>query len=90
MKNSQIVIVDDSPAILLVMKGMMSELGYENVITCSNPASALANIRRAPDKYSAVFTDLNMPEIDGMTLIKALERWIIGVGYASSLKWKTE
>jgi len=72
MKNSQIVIVDDSPAILLVMKGMMSELGYEDVITCSNPASALANIKRSPDKYSAVFTDLNMPDIDGMTLIKEL------------------
>ncbi|WCP68235.1 EAL domain-containing response regulator [Vibrio tubiashii] len=72
MKNSQIVIVDDSPAILLVMKGMLSELGYDNVVTCSHPASALANIKRSPEKYSAVFTDLNMPEIDGMTLIKEL------------------
>ncbi|MDC5853547.1 EAL domain-containing response regulator [Vibrio europaeus] len=72
MKNSQIVIVDDSPAILLVMKGMLSELGYDNVVTCSHPASALANIKRSPEKYSAVFTDLNMPDIDGMTLIKEL------------------
>lgn len=72
MKDSQIVIVDDSPAILLVMKSMMSELGYENVITCSNPVAALNNIRRAPDKYSAVFTDLNMPEMDGMMLLKEL------------------
>ncbi|KJY83259.1 diguanylate phosphodiesterase [Vibrio galatheae] len=72
MKDSQIVIVDDSPAILLVMKGMMSELGYENVITCSNPAAALSNIRRSPEKYGAVFTDLNMPDMDGMTLLKEL------------------
>ena len=40
--------------------------------TSSNPKKALDFIRNQPQKYSAVFTDLNMPNIDGMEVIKQL------------------
>lgn len=72
MKHKQIVVIDDSQAILMVMKTMLLELGYTNVVTSSNPKKALESIRNQPHKYSAVFTDLNMPEIDGMEVIKQL------------------
>ncbi|MBW3695079.1 EAL domain-containing protein [Vibrio sp. T187] len=72
MKQKQIVVIDDSPAILMVMQSMLQELGYTNIVTSSNPSQALSHIKQHPEKYSAVFTDLNMPEIDGMEVIKQL------------------
>ncbi|USD67853.1 EAL domain-containing response regulator [Vibrio sp. SCSIO 43136] len=72
MKTQNIVVIDDSPAILLIMRSMMAELGFDNIVTSSCPKTALAHIRKSPQRYSAVFTDLNMPEIDGMSVIKEL------------------
>ncbi|WP_070963432.1 EAL domain-containing response regulator [Vibrio sonorensis] len=72
MDNQQIVVIDDSPAILLVMRSMLQELGCSNVVTSSNPMKALEKITKSPERYSAIFTDLNMPELDGMSLIKEL------------------
>lgn len=72
MKEKQIVVIDDSQAILMVMKTMLLELGFANVVTSSNPRKALDLIRNHPEKYSAVFTDLNMPDIDGMEVIRQL------------------
>ncbi|MGD8110052.1 EAL domain-containing response regulator [Vibrio sp. TRT 17S01] len=72
MKNEHFVVIDDSQAILVMMKSMLAELGYNNVVTSTHPLKALDNIQRHPNKYRAVFTDLNMPEIDGMEVIRRL------------------
>ncbi|WP_152442393.1 MULTISPECIES: EAL domain-containing response regulator [Grimontia] len=67
-----ILVVDDSEAILLMVRSLLSEIGENNVHTFSNPYKALEELRRAPNKYDIVFTDLNMPSIDGMAVIRAL------------------
>ncbi|MBD1555792.1 EAL domain-containing protein [Vibrio sp. S9_S30] len=72
MKQKKIVVIDDSQATLMVMKTMLLKLGYPHVITFSSSKKALESIRSSTHKYSAVFTDLNMPEIDGMEVIKQL------------------
>ncbi|WP_394246748.1 EAL domain-containing protein [Vibrio profundi] len=72
MKQKHIVVIDDSPAILMVVKSLLAELGFLHVVTYSNPRKALSEIKANPEKYSAVFTDLNMPDIDGMEVIKQL------------------
>lgn len=72
MKQKHIVVIDDSPAILMVIKSLLAELGFLHVVTYSNPRKALSEVKAHPELYSAVFTDLNMPDVDGMEVIKQL------------------
>ncbi|WMN61312.1 EAL domain-containing response regulator [Pseudoalteromonas xiamenensis] len=74
MQNSEtrIIVVDDSPAILLVMQAIMTELDVTNATMCNSAIDALALIKKRPLGYDAVFTDLNMPEMDGMEFIRQL------------------
>lgn len=72
VKVNKIMVVDDSQAILMVMKAILTELGVTHISCCSDATQALQKIRQAAHQYDAVFTDLNMPEIDGMELIRQL------------------
>ena len=70
--NRHILIVDDSQAILVVMQAILNELNVHNVTTCLDANEALEKVKKTPHLYDAVFTDLNMPDMDGMELIRHL------------------
>lgn len=68
-----ILVVDDSKAILIVMEAILNELGMSNTITtCLNAKEALEKVKEDINYFDAIFTDLNMPEMDGMELIRHL------------------
>ncbi|MCG7562118.1 EAL domain-containing response regulator [Pseudoalteromonas sp. McH1-42] len=67
-----ILVVDDSQAILIVMKAILAELEVDYVTTVDSAPQALELVRQTPLHYDAVFTDLNMPDMDGMELIRKL------------------
>ena len=67
-----IALVDDSQAILMMLRANLKELGYNNVDVYSSAVIALENIRSSNIKYDAVFTDLNMPNMDGMEFIRKM------------------
>jgi len=67
-----ILVVDDSKAILVVMEAILNELEIPNITTCLSAQEALYKVKNATLKYDAVFTDLNMPDMDGMELIRHL------------------
>ncbi|GMM86173.1 EAL domain-containing protein [Pseudoalteromonas sp. MTN2-4] len=69
-KAQRILVVDDSQAILMVMQAILAELGVEHVTCCESAQAALSLIEQQPKAFDAIFTDLNMPEIDGMELIR--------------------
>ncbi|WP_028024091.1 EAL domain-containing response regulator [Enterovibrio calviensis] len=71
-KDRRILIVDDSIAILALVEGMLRELGYSDVTRFSSPVEAIEELQHFPTKYDIVLTDLNMPEIDGMGVIREL------------------
>ena len=71
-KAQRILVVDDSQAILLVMQAILAELGVEQVTCCESAQNALSLIEQQPNNFDAIFTDLNMPEMDGMELIRQL------------------
>src|SRR5207245_10440182 len=63
---AHILIVDDDPEVLDVLREMVASLGY-NVSTASNGAEALAAVLALqPD---ALMTDLAMPAMSGLELI---------------------
>ena len=68
-----ILVVDDSKAILIVMEAILNELGVSNKVTkCLSAQQALTHVTDDINFYDIVFTDLNMPEMDGMEFIRKL------------------
>jgi len=65
----RILIVDDSASILQVERLVLSEAGYE-VVQATDGQDALAKLNGTP--MHLVLTDLNMPRLDGIGLIRAI------------------
>jgi DNA-binding NtrC family response regulator len=68
--NEMIWVVDDDPAIRELLAFIVQEAGYE-VDSFASGAEVLASSGDAPD---AVLLDLMMPEIDGVEVLKELNR----------------
>ena len=67
---STILIVDDSPTVLMSMENLLSRFGY-SVQKANSAEDALAKVGSGP-KPNLVITDFNMPGKNGAELIQAL------------------
>ena len=63
---AKILIIDDDPSILTMLKKMLEKAGYE-VDTASNGSEGLKKIERCPPDL--LVTDIVMPEKEGLELI---------------------
>jgi DNA-binding NtrC family response regulator len=70
MKNYKILFVDDDEQILSIVEQFLSRSGF-NITTESNGLKAIEKVRN--NSYSVVFTDLIMPEISGMEILKQVK-----------------
>lgn len=68
--NKRIMIVDDSSSFRQLMRITLKDAGYE-VIEAINGTDALDKLK---DGIDMVITDLNMPYLDGIELIKELRK----------------
>jgi two-component system chemotaxis response regulator CheY len=66
-----ILVVDDSPSIRQLVKLTLSAAGYQTV-EASNGAEALAKCKTG--EMQMLITDLNMPVMDGLTLIREFRK----------------
>jgi two-component system chemotaxis response regulator CheY len=66
------LIVDDSRTIRLILRRILVEMGYE-VCEAANGREALAAIE-TERAVSLVLTDWNMPEMNGLELVKRLRQ----------------
>jgi len=69
--DKSILIIDDEPSIASGLKRLLSRDGY-NVETVANGHLALAKLRER--SYDLLLSDMRMPEIDGPSLYRTLER----------------
>ncbi len=60
----RILFVDDEPAIQILGKRLLGNLGYD-VMTCANAGDALDLFHSNPDRFDIVITDMTMPGITG-------------------------
>ncbi len=67
----KILVVDDEEGILDVTEGYFQRKGYE-VYTAANGVEALAVLKRV--KIGCVFTDINMPQMDGLELAENIRQ----------------
>ncbi len=76
-KNSQqprpnVFAVDDSKMILNIYRSALHQIGCEPILF-ANPEEAVAKVREIKPDF--IFTDLNMPEMSGVDLIRAIRQW---------------
>ncbi len=67
------LIVDDSRTIRLILCRILLEMGYE-VCEAANGREALAATETEGTAVSLVLTDWNMPEMNGLELVKRLRQ----------------
>ncbi len=70
-KKKKILVVDDEENVRVVLAKLLTHEGYE-VSTAPNGLVALNFIRGCT--VDLIITDLNMPEMDGMTFIREVNR----------------
>lgn len=70
MGQKTVLVVDDSATIRQVVYATLIKEGYE-VVVASNGKEALRRLLEF--KVGLMITDINMPEMDGITLIKTVK-----------------
>lgn len=70
-KNLKILIVDDFSTMRRIVKNLLRDLGFTNTHEADDGARALPMLQNEGD-YQFVVTDWNMPEMEGIDLLKAI------------------
>ena len=70
---SKALVVDDSKTIRMIIKMILIDLGYE-VCEAGNGLEALKVLDKEKTAVSLVLADWNMPEMNGLELVKSLRQ----------------
>jgi DNA-binding response OmpR family regulator len=65
----KIMVIDDDDDILNLFRDFLSKEGYD-VVTYLEPLKALKEIENNASRYSLIITDIRMPGISGIDLIR--------------------
>ncbi len=82
----RVLLVEDNPEVRETTVEFIDELGYD-VIAVESAEAALAALEA--DRYDVVFTDISLPGMSGVTLLKRVratrpqQRFVIASGYGS-------
>ena len=71
--NLRVMIIDDDDFQIDFVLDQLADLGISQVVTANSGASALATIDRTQHKPDLLICDIQMPDIDGFEIMKALE-----------------
>lgn len=69
-KNMKILVVDDHESMRRIEKQILNDLGFANVDTADDGATALPMLRSG--NYDFVISDWNMPIMEGLDLLRAI------------------
>lgn len=68
--NINILTVDDFSTMRRIIRNMLKQLGYNNIMEAEDGAVALSLLQR--EKIDFVISDWNMPNMNGLELLKAI------------------
>lgn len=74
--EKHILVVDDSPTIRSMVSFCLRNAGYK-VTEAENGKDALKkleNMKESPQNFALIVTDINMPEMDGITFIENVKK----------------
>ena len=69
----RILVLDDEPFMVRLITQTLSLLGISDVVGCNSGAAALALIDNRDDGPDIIICDLNMPDMDGIEMIRQLD-----------------
>lgn len=73
--DSRILIVDDLPSMRADLTRILKELGFKDISECEDGKIAWDKVRHDAlngSPFEIIFSDINMPNMDGLTLLKHL------------------
>jgi PAS domain S-box-containing protein len=71
--GENVLYIDDDDVMVVMVERLLERLGY--AVTClHDPARAIEVVKVAPHAFDIVVTDLNMPELSGLDVARALHR----------------
>jgi putative two-component system response regulator len=65
----RVLCVDDEPVILQILHRLLEIQGFE-AVTCGDPQTAISTF--SAGSFDVVITDIHMPDLDGLTLMRML------------------
>ncbi|HOO44755.1 MAG TPA: chemotaxis response regulator CheY [Deltaproteobacteria bacterium] len=69
-KNMKILVVDDFSTMRRIVKNILRQLNFNNIIEADDGSSALDVLQK--EKIDMVVSDWNMPKMTGLELLKAV------------------
>ncbi len=73
----RILVVDDSKVARSVLRKILREIGHEDVVEAQDGVEALEKAQ--PGGFDLVITDWNMPNLDGLGLVRELQKGTLNV-----------
>ncbi len=70
-RGEHILVVEDETIVADVARSFLTALGYRTTI-CLSPEHALEKLHTDPSRYALVLTDLSMPRMTGLDLIRRI------------------
>ncbi len=72
MTSMRLLAVDDDPVFLMLLKHVLSTIGYEDIQTVNSGAAAIALLRDPKEHFDCLLLDIDMPEMTGIELCQRL------------------
>ena len=69
--DMKFLVVDDFSTMRRIVRGLLKEIGYQNCDEAEDGVEALSMLKVA--KYDFVVSDINMPNMTGFELLKAIK-----------------
>ena len=69
---TEILLLDDDPLQLKLLARQLNGAGYDQVVGCTNAATALKALTDPGRSIGLIFLDLNMPGVDGVAFLRLL------------------
>jgi len=69
-KKISILVVDDFATMRKVIRNLLKQVGYENIVEAENGEAALSVLKSR--KVDLIISDWNMPTMSGYELLKAV------------------
>jgi two-component system, chemotaxis family, chemotaxis protein CheY len=71
-KNMKILVADDMQSMRNSIKSTLKQIGFKDITEAVDGIQALAYLKNR--KYDLLITDWNMPNMDGITLLRMIRR----------------